>query len=128
MNLGLSGQLPRQDAATERARHVLSGMELTLPLTEMSTSPSVSYTPFSGDASLCLCLRDQGNSVIKIKLHHVPFRLSYHLIGRSRTHNEKARMRFGVPGKIKWLCFCYAIISLVRIPILHSCLGLRDVQ
>lgn len=116
MNLGLSGQLPRQDAATERARHVLSGMELTLPLTEMSTSPSVSYTPFSVDASLCLCLRDQGNSVIKIKLHHVPFRLSYHLIGRSRTHNEQARMRFGVPGKIKWLCFCYAIISLVRIP------------
>lgn len=56
----------------------------------MSASPSVSYTPFSVDVSLCLCQRDQGNSVIKIKLHHVLFRKSYHLIARSRTHNGKA--------------------------------------
>lgn len=128
MNLGLSGQLPRQDAATERqrVRTVLSGMERTLPLTEMSDSPSVSYMPFSVDASLCLCLRDQGNSVIKIKLHHVPFRLSYHLIGRSRTHNEKARMRFGVPGKIKWMfLLCYKFFSkdtyLTQLPGIEIC-------
>lgn len=96
---------PTQDAATERQclRTALSGMELTLPLTEMSASPSVSYKPFSDDASLCLCQEDQGNSVIKNKLHRVPLRLSY-VIGKSRTHRENTSKRFGVPEKIKWLC------------------------
>lgn len=84
-------------------------MELTLPLTEMSASPSVSFKPFSDDASLCLCQGDQGNSVIKIKLQHVPFRLSY-LIARSRTHSAKASKYSEVPGKIK----CYHISYMVK--------------
>lgn len=118
------GCFPRQNAGWRRAFARACSECLTDPPTELSGTPSVSCTQFSVDASLGLCQRDQGNSVIKIKLRHVLSRPCYNLIERSRTHDEMCK------AKCRRRLFCKAILlppkfTGNKIKLLCLCNGLR---